>query len=181
MDYEGKTSYWNNAAEKMFGYCAQETIAKDLHELIAPQRYYEAFQKSFPNFQKTGKGCTMDQMLELTAKRKDGTEFPIELSLSTMKLRGRWHALGIIRDISERRVLEAQLVQAQKLESIGQLAAGIAHEINTPTQYVSYNTNFLKEQFELLDPLLDNYQALFEAAKAGTVPGDLISEIDAFY
>jgi PAS domain S-box-containing protein len=181
MDYEGTTSYWNNAAEKMFGYCAQETIAKDLHELIAPQRYHEAFQKSFPKFQKTGKGCTMDQILELTAKRKDGTEFPIELSLSTMKLRGRWHALGIIREISERRVLEAQLVQAQKLESIGQLAAGIAHEINTPTQYVSYNTNFLKEQFELLDPLLDKYQALFEAAKAGTVPDDLISEIDAFY
>lgn len=178
MDNEGKTSYWNGAAEKMFGYFAQETTAKDLHELIAPQRYYEAFQKSFPKFQKTGKGCTIGEVLELTAKRKDGTEFPIELSLSAMRLKGRWHALGIIRDISERRVLEAQLVQAQKLESIGQLSAGIAHEINTPTQYVSYNTKFLKEQFELLDPLLDIYQALFEATKAGPVPYELISEID---
>jgi PAS domain S-box-containing protein len=162
----------------MFGYPAQEAMNKDLHALIAPRRYYEKFAKKFTQFQETGRGAAVGQMIELTAKHNGEKEFPIELSLSAMKLKGRWHALGIIRDISERRVLEAQLVQAQKLESIGQLAAGIAHEINTPTQYVGYNTHFLQEQFEQLDPLLDKYQALFEKARAGAVPQPLLKEID---
>ncbi|RLB15494.1 MAG: histidine kinase, partial [Deltaproteobacteria bacterium] len=64
------------------------------------------------------------------------------------------------RDITERKLLERQLAQAQKLESIGQLAAGIAHEINTPTQYVGDNTRFLKEGFEDLDRLVNEYQEL---------------------
>ena len=179
MDHEGKTSFWNTAAEKMFGYRCQEVLSKDLHELIASQRYLEAFQKSFAKFLKPGKSNVQGQMLELIAKRKDGTEFQIEVSLSTMKLKGEWKALVIIRDVSERRILESQLLQAQKLESIGQLAAGIAHEINTPTQYVSYNTRFLQEQFSLLDPLFNKYQGLFESAKAGAVPDDLVAEIEA--
>lgn len=178
MEPEGKVLYWNAAAEKMFGYPVPEAMNKHLPSLIAPQRYYERFEKKIAQFLETVQGVAAGQMLELTAKRNDGNEFPIELSLSAMKLKGKWHVLGIIRDISERRVLEAQLVQAQKLESIGQLAAGIAHEINTPIQYVSYNTNFLKEQFEHLDPLFNKYQSLFEAAKAGEVPDELISEID---
>lgn len=178
MGPEGQVLYWNAAAEKMFGYRMPEAMNKPLPSLIAPRRYYEKFENKIAQFQETGQGTAAGQLLELTAKRNDGNEFPIELSLSAMKLKGRWHVLGIIRDISKRRVLEAQLVQAQKLESIGQLAAGIAHEINTPTQYVSYNTNFLKEQFERLDPLFDKYQVLFEATRTGEVPDKLISEID---
>lgn len=178
MGPKGKVLYWNAAAEKMFGYQVPEAMNKYLPSLIAPRRYYERFEDKIAQFLETGWGASEGQMLELTAKRNDGIEFPIELSLSAMKLKGKWHVLGIIRDTSERRVLEAQLVQAQKLESIGQLASGIAHEINTPTQYVSYNTNFLKEQFERLGPLFDKYQALFEAAKVGEVPNELISEID---
>ena len=177
-DNQGKISYWNKAAEKMFDYHEEDMINEDLHMVIAPERYHEAFRHSFSKFQIAGQGAAIGKTTELTAKRKNGNEFPIELSLSAMKLKGSWHALGIIRDISERRIMEAQLVQAQKLESIGQLAAGIAHEINTPTQYVSYNTSFLKEKFTELNPLLDKYQALVEAAESGDVPKDLLQEIN---
>ncbi|GAB5496091.1 MAG: hypothetical protein Phyf2KO_11710 [Phycisphaerales bacterium] len=68
--------------------------------------------------------------------------------------------LSIYADITERKQLEAQLLHAQKLESIGQLAAGIAHEINTPAQYVSDNTCFLQEEFQNVLGLLELYQSL---------------------
>jgi PAS domain S-box-containing protein len=178
-DEERRVTFWNEAAEQMFGYTSQEAVGHDFQTLIIPERNREALRKRFINFQKAKIASAVKKFQEFEGIKKDKTEFPIELSLSAMHLKDRWQALCIIRDISERRVLEAQLVQAQKLESIGQLAAGIAHEINTPTQYVSYNTRFLQEQFEQLNPLFDRYRALFEAAKDGAVPDDLINEIDA--
>lgn len=74
-------------------------------------------------------------------------------------------SLALVTDITERKKLESQLGQAQKLESIGQLAAGIAHEINTPTQFVLSNTRFLEESFGDLSRLLDSYAELAKAAE----------------
>lgn len=80
-------------------------------------------------------------------------------------------------DLTVQKILENQLVQVQKLESIGQLAAGMAHEINTPTQYVGDNTRFLQHAFNNLSGLLVKYEELIEAIKVGTVEHDFIREI----
>ena len=89
-------------------------------------------------------------------RRQTGVSFPVQyvcspLSDASGKVLG---AVVTFSDITERRMLEAQLSQAQKLESIGQLAAGIAHEINTPSQYIGDNTRFLRDAFADLRPLL---------------------------
>ena len=178
MDTDGNVSFWNRAAEKIFGYRREEVIGKNLHSLITPARYREVQEKAFSKFRKTGQGAAIGKTVELTGLRKDGSEFPLDLSLSHIQLRGKWHAVGIIRDISERKVLESQLLQSQKLESIGQLAAGIAHEINTPTQYIGDNTNFLKDSFADVSKLLTKYQTLLKAAKNGGVSGEMIEEIE---
>jgi len=76
-------------------------------------------------------------------------------------------AIEMVEDITERRVLEAQLAHARKLESVGQLAAGIAHEINTPTQFVNDNVHFLKEALEDITELLGAYQLAVESLARG--------------
>jgi len=73
------------------------------------------------------------------------------------------HAVCVMRDVTAQKQLEDQLARAQKLEAIGQLAAGIAHEINTPTQYVSDNIHFVRESFSDLDSLLGSVQQLADS------------------
>ena len=82
-------------------------------------------------------------------------------------------------DITKRKLMESQLLQAQKMESIGQLAAGIAHEINTPTQFVGDNLNFLKEAFEDMGRLTEGYRQLVRQADSEGFAEALLREIEA--
>lgn len=109
IDDEGKITYWNLASEKIFGYSAQEIHGKLLHSLIAPERFYERYKKGFDLFKHTGDGPAIGKTLELYAVRKDGSEFPIELSLSAVKIRGKYNAIGFVRDITERKHTEEKL------------------------------------------------------------------------
>ena len=106
VDYNGNISYWNFAAERIFGYSGREAIGQNLHKLLAPERYYEDYARAFSEFVKSGKGNAVGKTLELTALTKSKQEIPIELSLSAILIKGRWHAIGIIRDISERKQME---------------------------------------------------------------------------
>ena len=105
----GTITWWNSAAEAMFGYSKQEMTGRALHELIVPPRFREAAQHGMAHFTHTGEGAAINQTLELAALRKDGSEFPVELSLSAMQINGKWHAIGIVRDITKRKQAEAQI------------------------------------------------------------------------
>ena len=109
VDQQDNISLWNTAAERIFGYTPEEAIGQELHSLIAPQRYHQAFQQAFGQVKTTKRGALIGQMVELTAMRRDGTEFPVELSLSSVKLKGNWNGMAIIRDITERKAAEESL------------------------------------------------------------------------
>ena len=114
MGPDGNISFWNEAAERIFGYTDREAIGKYLHQFIVPSKYYQSFESKFSRFTKTGDGTAIGETLELSALRRDGTEFPVELSLSSARIKNGWHAVGIVRDISKRKKAEDE-VRAAKL------------------------------------------------------------------
>jgi two-component system cell cycle sensor histidine kinase/response regulator CckA len=114
MDNDGKISYWNPAAEKMFGYKSEEATGKELHLFLAPAKYHAAYKKGFSSFKETGQGPAVGATSEFFAIRKDGTEFPIEVSTSAIQIKGKWHAVGIIRDVTERMQAEKALRESEQ-------------------------------------------------------------------
>ena len=114
MDNEGKISYWNPAAEKMFGYTSDEALGKELHMFLSPPRYYQAYNKGIQRFRKTGKGPAIDTTSEFFAIKKAGIEFPIEVSTSSINIKGQWHSVGIVRDITERKNAEHALRESEE-------------------------------------------------------------------
>lgn len=108
LDDSGRIQLWNPAAEAIFQYDRTEALGKNLHQLLAPERYHEAHARGFEDFRATGEGTAIGTTLELDAVRKDGEEFAVELSLSSLQKDGRWFAVGFVRDISIRRSAEAE-------------------------------------------------------------------------
>ena len=109
VDPNGKALYWNPAAERMFGYSCDEMLGRDVHAILTPARYCEHAIEAFGDFKVSGRGRAVGKVLELTALRKDGTEFPIEIAVSGFKMSDQWCAAAIIRDISERKKAQEAL------------------------------------------------------------------------
>jgi PAS domain S-box-containing protein len=111
---------------------------------------------------------------------KDGSKIWLFLNIIAIRQNGvvvRFE--GMCQDITERKLLQQKLLQAYKLESVGQLAAGIAHEINTPTQYIGDNVRFLKDAFQDITKLLTNYERMLSAANDNTLSRKTIQDVAA--
>lgn len=115
INEKGKMLYWNPSAEKMFGYSAEEAIGKDLQSLLVPSQLYDDYLMSFDQFRRSGKGSILGRCMEFVAKRKDGTEFPVEVSLSGIRLRNECVAVWIVRDITERKEAERRMHDTNRL------------------------------------------------------------------
>jgi PAS domain S-box-containing protein len=174
INNEGNIAYWNIAAERMFGYDTSEMMGRNL-EIIIPPQYREAHIKGFRRFAETGHGPMIGKIYEVSALRKDGSEFPIELSISGLLLKGKWHSAGMVRDITGRINLETQLRQAQKMEAIGTLAGGVAHDFNNILTAIIGFASLLTIKMAKSDPLLNEVNRILAAAdRAATLTQSLL-------
>lgn len=103
VDEGGRVTMWNAAAERIFGRSRAEMIGQEVHEVLAPARSLEAARRGLAAFARFGIGPFVGKSIELTAVRPSGAEFPVEISVSPVRVRGRWHAIGIVRDITDRK------------------------------------------------------------------------------
>lgn len=114
MDDSGNIVHWNKAAEDMFGYSSEEIKGKNLHATLVPSEYLEFYKKGFIQFSKEGSGPVVGKLMELKALHQDGSEFPIEISVSSINMKGTWWAVGIVRDIAARKDAEEALKNSEK-------------------------------------------------------------------
>jgi len=166
---------WNLMAGKVFAHPAEEACGKPLDTVKIPWDG-DRVRLGLERCRADGMSVRLD---DLTFVRANGKEGVLGLAINP-RLRDGDVFLGFTimgADITERKMLEKQLAQAQKLRSIGQLASGIAHEINTPTQYVGDNIRFLKDAFEDLIVVLQGDEELLAAARGGVVSAELIRRL----
>lgn len=176
LNTDGAIHYQSPSLKRILGYESEEFQERNAFDFIHPDEA-ATVKQFFIRAVQTRKPCHPQQFRVL---HKNGSWRVLEVISSPLFAEGTLTGFIInARDITERKQLEAQLAFAQKMESIGQLAAGIAHEINTPAQYVGDNTRFLQDAFGDLEKLLGSYAQLFDANKAGVVPPALLSEIEA--
>ncbi len=148
-------TYWNRGAENIFGYKEKEILGKKIHTVLIPKHNYQLFLKGFEKFKETGKGIVIGNTLEMSAMRKDGSEFPIELSVSTVKIKDRWNSVGIVRDITYRKIAEKKLAESQLAlkERVKELRCmyGLSKLMETPNLS---GTDILKETLNIIPQAL---------------------------
>jgi diguanylate cyclase (GGDEF)-like protein/PAS domain S-box-containing protein len=109
MDSGGRIAFWNEAAQRIFGYAEQETRGKMLHELIVPEPYRVDFENRLDVAADAARGNVVGKTLELAGLRKDGTEIVTEHSISGVNIGRKWHTICIVRDITERKQFEERI------------------------------------------------------------------------
>ncbi|HEY8034377.1 MAG TPA: diguanylate cyclase [Methylobacter sp.] len=167
---EEQVIYWNPAAEKIFGYEANEAIGKNLHNLLIPVRYQDSAHNGFERFQRYGVGNVIGKTFEITARHKSDEEFPVELSISAFRLKNSWHALGIIRDITERKQMEDQVRQLAFYDTLTNLPNRRLLSDRLSQTMVSSKRNGNYAALMMLD--LDNFKPLNDVH--GHPVGDLL-------
>ena len=115
---KARVTYWNPAAEIIFGYSSEEAIGIDVHQLVVPVTVSKVGREFIKNgvatFSGTGVGNFTFGDVELIGHRKDGSEFPAKMSLSAVNLEGKWNAVGVVKDITDRKQAEQKLQEAEK-------------------------------------------------------------------
>jgi len=165
---DGNVESANSAASSLFGYGPTELVGRNVVTLLEKAVSYGTSHASVSTLFRVG-SCGLKSSDEFDSVRKSGQVFPAQWTVGYYASSQHEFYTAIVRDLTDQKRLQCELAQAQRLESVGQLAAGIAHEINTPTQYVGDNVRFLKEAFRDLNSALAALTQLLEQCGSGPV------------
>lgn len=137
LDPHGRITFWNPAAERIFGFLAEEIIGKDMCAYILPEEYRSQHLAAFNAFLTSGNGRMIGKTVEYSGLRKNGGKFPLALSVAALRIGDEWHAVGTVRDITEKKRSEEKLVKAKEdAEEATRLkdhfVSLVAHDLRTP-------------------------------------------------
>jgi len=187
LDDTDAVACWSGGAQDMFGCEKAAAEGRLLTQLVVPESYCQRYNDTLAQFRSADQMSPLGVTIEIEAHRQGGGQFPIELSLTRTRIGEQRFTIVVIRDISERvhlreeqkmrERMELDLRHSQKLEAVGQLAAGIAHEVNTPTQFVSDSVHFLLSSLEDQWRLIDEYGAVVRALESSPEHQTLLERI----
>lgn len=173
IDERGICESINAAGERMFGYSANEIIGNNV-SMLMPSPYREEHGQYLSDYLKTGEKKIIGIGREVVGRRRDGSEFPIYLSVSEVHLKERRIFTGIIQDISQRKAAQERLVQAERLAVLGEAMARLAHEGRNSLQRIQIAV----ETARMCDPSSENFAAQFDSIeKASDGLDSLLEEL----
>jgi PAS domain S-box-containing protein len=166
MDQQLNIREFNPAAEQLFGYARIDILGRNV-ELLLPPGDRAAQVAALNEYMTTGRGPLAGRQVELRGLRADGREFPLELTVARIGADSRAVLTGFVRDITERRALEEQLRQSQKLEAIGRLAGGVAHDFNNILMSIMGAADLLLMQLPAGDAARDEAAEIKQSVDRG--------------
>ncbi len=188
IDEKGKILAFSNAAEKLFSYKAEDVIGADVSLLMGG--HDEANHQAYVNtYLETGKRHIIGVGRVVTAKRSDGTLFPVDLKIGEARVGDHYLFTAFVRDLSEQRrnelrmqEMQAELVHFSRMSAVGTMASALAHELNQPLTAVA---NYLEAARDLLESDSDNareilHEALDEASRQAVRAGEIVRKLRGY-
>jgi two-component system cell cycle sensor histidine kinase/response regulator CckA len=174
VDRTGRIMLVNRRAAEMFGYQPEELMGNTL-ELLMPESLRSGHIRNREEYFASPRVRPMGIGLDLVGRRSDGSEFPAEISLSYIESPEGMIVIAFVSDISLRKRLEEQLAQAQKMEAVGLLAGGVAHDFNNMLTVIAGYNRMILDELSVLDPLRGYSEEIQQAAdRAAAVTGQLL-------
>ncbi len=164
VNSNGQVTDWNLQSELLFGWNRSEALGCDFQRMILPESSQKSDHQWLAAFAPEEVHNLLGKRREIQAVNRERQELTIEIAIAPLPAKDGIHFGVFMRDLSQSRALERQLAQAQRLESIGQLAAGVAHEINTPVQFVNDSVFFVREGMGDLFSLISDLQEIVKSA-----------------
>jgi PAS domain S-box-containing protein len=127
IDEQGRITEWNAQAETMFGWRREEALGQRLSEMLIPMRYRSDHERGLRRFLTSGEGPLLNRRFEIAAVRRNGSEFPVEVSIAPYRIGGTWAFSGFVRDITERKRAEEALRESEKRYALAMRASGVGH------------------------------------------------------
>ncbi|HUB80779.1 MAG TPA: PAS domain S-box protein [Bryobacteraceae bacterium] len=175
IDRAGRIVLANRRAEEIFGYTGEELLGARI-EMLLPEPKRAAHGHERDNFFAHPRTRPMGIGMDLAGRRKDGSEVPVEVSLSYVEVEEGTFAIAFVSDISQRKRLEEQLLHAQKMEAVGRLAGGVAHDFNNMLTVISGYNRMILDELSTMDPLRGYAEEILKAAdRAGALTNQLLA------
>ncbi len=168
IDDKGIVTMFNPACERLFGYTAEEVMGQNV-KMLMPSQFRNEHDTYLGNYHRTHHAKIIGIGREVEGQRKDGSTFPMNLSVGEAEQEGGSIFVGIIHDLTDRKHTENQLVQAQKMEAVGQLSGGLAHDFNNLLTVIIGNADLLFDKLIVRPDMQKQATAIRAAGLRGAV------------